>query len=41
MDYIMQNVSSSDLVYGFIGIGIVLFLFAVIRYLFDRSGGYF
>ena len=41
MNYILANIGPDELVYGIIGILFILFLLAVIIYLFDRSGGYF
>ena len=41
MNFIFANIRPDDLVYGIIGVLVILCLLAVIIYLFDRSGGYF
>ena len=37
----LTHISGTDVIYAVIGITVILFIVAIIRYLFDRSGGYF
>ena len=41
LDNYIANMAPDKLVYGILIILGLLMLFAIIRYLFDRSGGYF
>ena len=41
LDYFIATITPAKLTYGVLIILGLLMLFAIIRYLFDRSGGYF
>ena len=41
LDQLFAYMAGSKLIIGIIGITVVLFIAAIIRYMFDRSGGYF
>lgn len=41
INHILQYINGGNLIVGIIAIMILLFIFAVIRYLSDRGGSYF
>ncbi len=41
INQLLAYLAGSKLIIGIIGVMIALFIVAIIRYMFDRSGGYF